>query len=338
MASNGISTLASKELKQTTKLTMAEAKRQGKIVALDGTWTGNANISQPFYRTLNILDLDLLPTVFSGNTIVDNPNGPGGTLTQGRPWGEETVGVLGSPAADPEEAVAVSTFVTLQFWYDSSDTDTFVPGATDEGGITQWTDKSVLAHNANPSGGASARPSYEDSTPLAGYGYIEFDGNDNLTINPFTDLQSQPGFSMFFVSRLLNTTDVQYIASTNDDDLRLFADGTTMNVGMKGAVGSVANVATTSWTLHSMVFNGSGVDNASKLVYRVNKSAQTLSFAGGIISALTSPLNNVFIMGNDITKTMGMEGYIAEAVFFNKTLTSAEIQNVENYLSNKWGV
>jgi hypothetical protein len=86
MAANGISTLSSKELKQTTKLDMAEAKRQGKIVALDGTWTGSANISQPFYRTLNILDLDLLPTVYSGNVAVDNPNGPGGTLTQGRPW------------------------------------------------------------------------------------------------------------------------------------------------------------------------------------------------------------------------------------------------------------
>jgi len=336
MASNGISTLSSKELKQTTKLAMAEAKRQGKVVALDGTWTGNANVSQPWARTLNVLDIDLLPTVYSGNVIVDNPNGPGGTLTQGRPWGEDAVIVLVTPATDPEEAVAPSTFITLQFWYDAADTDTLIPSATDEGQITQWTDKSVLAHNANPNGGTS-KPNYENTVPLAGNGYVEFDGNDNLTINPFTDLASQPGFTVFFVSQLADTTGVQYIGSTNDNDLRLFSDGTSMTVGMNGATGTVANVATTSWTLHSVTFDGTGEDNESRLVYRVNKSAQTLSFTG-TVGTLTSPVNNVFIMGNDITKTMGMEGYIAEAVLFNKTLTSAEIQNVENYLSNKWGL
>ena len=88
MASNSISTLASKELKQTTKLTMAEAKRQGKVVALDGTWTGSANSSQPWSRTLSVLDLDLLPTKYSGNTIVNNDHGDPVTLEQGRPWTE----------------------------------------------------------------------------------------------------------------------------------------------------------------------------------------------------------------------------------------------------------
>jgi len=29
---------------------------------------------------------------------------------------------------------------------------------------------------------------------------------------------------------------------------------------------------------------------------------------------------------------------MAEAILFKKALTSAEIQNIENYLSNKWGL
>lgn len=82
MALNGISTLSSKELKQTTKLAKAEAKRQGKIVAYDGTITGTANSAQPFYRTLNHANIALLPTHYSGNTIVDNP----AALQSGRPW------------------------------------------------------------------------------------------------------------------------------------------------------------------------------------------------------------------------------------------------------------
>ena len=337
MASNGISTLASKELKQTTKLTMAEAKRQGKIVALDGTWTGNANTSQPFYRTLNILDLDLLPTVFSGNTIVDNPNGPGGALTQGRPWGEPTVVVLSTPATDPEEAVAVSTFVTLQIWYDSSDPDTFVPGATDEQGITQWTDKSVLAHNANPSGGATARPSYEDTTPLNGYGYIEFDGNDHLTINPFTDLQSQSGFTVFIVSKFANTTGTQYLTDTSWGDLQIFGDGTSMTVGMDGATGTVASERNTNWAIHTLVYDGTETGNANRLKYRKDKTAKTLTFTG-TVGATTNASNTTFDLGNNNAGSAGFVGYMAEAVMFKKTLTAAEITNIENYLSNKWGL
>ena len=40
--------------------------------------------TSPAYRTLNTYNINNLPTQFSGNTIVDNPNVGG--LVQGRPW------------------------------------------------------------------------------------------------------------------------------------------------------------------------------------------------------------------------------------------------------------
>ena len=85
MAANGISTLPSKQAKQEAKLAIAEAKRQGKFVAIDGTISGSANASQPWARTLNVLDIDLLPTKYSGNVIVDNTK-DGNVLVAGRPW------------------------------------------------------------------------------------------------------------------------------------------------------------------------------------------------------------------------------------------------------------
>ena len=85
MSANGISTLSSKQAKQEAKLTIAEAKRQGKIVATDGTISGLANSAQPFYRTLHTANISLLPTKYSGNTIVDNTV-DGNVLVQGRPW------------------------------------------------------------------------------------------------------------------------------------------------------------------------------------------------------------------------------------------------------------
>jgi len=70
MAANGISTLSTKELRQIAKLELAQTKRQ-----LAGT-TG--------YRTNRYYDLDLLPTKYSGDGVVNNPNVGG--LVAGRPW------------------------------------------------------------------------------------------------------------------------------------------------------------------------------------------------------------------------------------------------------------
>ena len=66
MAANGISTLATKELKHKAKLDLAVAKR-----AADGNARATYDITQ-------------LPTQYSGNTVVDNDN-TGGLVT-GRPW------------------------------------------------------------------------------------------------------------------------------------------------------------------------------------------------------------------------------------------------------------
>jgi len=66
MAANGISTLATKELKQVAKLDLA---------ATDRTADGNAR---------DTYDITELPTQYSGNNITDNPNGGG--LIYGRPW------------------------------------------------------------------------------------------------------------------------------------------------------------------------------------------------------------------------------------------------------------
>lgn len=85
MSANGISSLVSKELKQLGKLNIAQAKRQGKIVAIDGTISGNANVAQPFYRTLHTANVNILPTRYVGNVVVDNTV-DGNVLIQGRPW------------------------------------------------------------------------------------------------------------------------------------------------------------------------------------------------------------------------------------------------------------
>lgn len=66
MAANGISTLSTKELKQRAKLDLAQINRAA---------SGNLR---------SVYDITQLPTRYSGNDIIDNPNIGG--LILGRPW------------------------------------------------------------------------------------------------------------------------------------------------------------------------------------------------------------------------------------------------------------
>jgi hypothetical protein len=86
MSANGISTLATKQLKQEGKLAIAELKRQGYTLNIDGTVDSGPDTNEPFYRPLNVLDISLLPTKYVNNTVYDNANVGG--LVAGRPWTE----------------------------------------------------------------------------------------------------------------------------------------------------------------------------------------------------------------------------------------------------------
>ena len=89
MAANSISTLATKQARQEAKLAKATAKRQGKTVAVNGTITGALDNTKSYYRTRNTLNTAQLPTLYSGNAVVDNANtvnSVNGVLVAGRPW------------------------------------------------------------------------------------------------------------------------------------------------------------------------------------------------------------------------------------------------------------
>ena len=71
MAANGISTLASKENRQVAKLNLAQTHRQAE-----------GDTSAAAYRVNNYYDIELLPSKYSGNSVVDNTT----ELILGRPW------------------------------------------------------------------------------------------------------------------------------------------------------------------------------------------------------------------------------------------------------------
>ena len=294
-----------KEVRQLRKLRIASVKRYAE---------GKANYTY---------DATALPDTYNGNVpgADDNPNTDG--LLPKRPW--ISVGAIADPGSIAE-SVDGGTLADLQIWYDGADTSTYIPSATDEGGITQWTDKSNFAHNANPDGGATARPSYEntDTTDTNGYGYLEFDGNDVLSVNPFTQLQSQAGFTVFIVHKGTGG-----LTATNTDDLKVGIDSaTSMTYGMNGYANTQSGLTDADqWMYTTLVFN------AGNTILRL-KGTEVANVTQG--AATTNAGNTTFYIGYD--GNSNFTGFIAEVILFNKALGSTEYANVENYLKTKWGI
>ena len=83
------------------------------------------------------------------------------------------------------------------------------------------------------------------------------------------------------------------------------------------------------WFHLAMVFDGSGVDNASKLKLYINGSLQTLSY-NGTLPTSTNATQGDFTIGTSQGFVYEWNGYIDEVAIWNKTLTPTEITEIYN--------
>jgi len=316
-----------KEQRQIQKLEIAQVKRKG------GPATDTNAV---YYRTNNTYDTTSLPDTYNGNFPGpdDNPNTDG--LIQKRPW--VAVGAIAAPTSIAE-AVDGDSLPDLQVWYDGSDPTTIQNAGVDEEDIEQWNDKSNFAHNANPVGGASAKPLYEASDLKNNNEYVKFDGNDILSVNPFTQLDEATGWSMFIVA---NATDISAnggLCATNTGDLkiRIDADGSTSfrSTGNNYAYFGTGTITDNTWHIWSLIYDGTASGNA-RLIGRLDKTSATLY--SGTQPAQLSTGSDIMYLGSTNEAGYDLTGYMGEVIMFNRTLSATEYANVENYLSNKWGL
>lgn len=102
MALNGISELATKELRQKAKLDLAATERAAE---------GNARATY---------DITLLPTQYNDNAVIDNPNSGG--LVQGRPWIETVSTFTFYEAFGTTTAISTTQYVSGNKIYAESST------------------------------------------------------------------------------------------------------------------------------------------------------------------------------------------------------------------------
>jgi hypothetical protein len=90
--------------------------------------------------------------------------------------------------------------------------------------------------------------------------------------------------------------------------------------------------------IHTVAFDGSQSTNATRFKYRRDKINNTLNFGITPVGTTIGPTSQLDIGFYSGGPSQFMTGDIAEFLVFTKVLTATEIANVENYLSNKWGL
>lgn len=325
MSLNGISTLVSKELKQLAKLDIAEAKRQGYTVAADGTISGNANVSQPYYRTLNILDISELPTKYSGNVIYDNINSGG--LLQSRPWSSNETPIL---------------FSGLAIWYDTALASTINGGTFSDG--TTVTALTNRATGTNGAGGSSGRePTVQNGAgdTLNGYPVIRFAtattyDNIRFTTNAFDDAT---GWTVVMLAKVVSTVGfnpalfmVTDSSQSSITGVRYFSNSAFVfytPVGTATVNNGIDPDGT--WKIITARYDSTAAA-ASRCTFRWARVARTVTNGG------TPPSGTVPTTATYVETMSAWDGDLAEQVAYNRALTDDEIIALEDYLSTKWAV
>jgi hypothetical protein len=168
---------ADKEARQLAKLNIAQAKRQGKTVARDGTISGSLDSTKTYYRSRNTYDITQLPDTYNDSIrgADDNPNTGG--LIEGRPW-------ISAPAY---------TIVTsgLRLYLDAGNSSSY------NGSGTSWTDLSSNTNDATLVGS----PAF---TSAGTSSYFTFPNDTNkYATTPYTKYSgTYTGKTTFFVARM----------------------------------------------------------------------------------------------------------------------------------------
>lgn len=233
----------------------------------------------------------------------------------------------------------------LQIWYngDKSNTTNFNVAPTNGADISQWKDISGTGHNLNQSGNASNKPQWY-SNVLNGLGVVRFNGvgqgtTESLNINPISWMRNLSGFTMFVIAAARTTGSAQTVTTTDTSGFKIFHNGSYWGVAASGgSLLTTAPVIAGQFDILAFVFDGTKSDNAGRLRFRHNREWESGTYTGTVGTATSNTSTYFYIGTNETNNGNYFQGDVAEVLMFTRTLSESELQNIENYITNHWGV
>jgi hypothetical protein len=208
-----------------------------------------------------------------------------------------------------------------------------------------WKDKSGNGYDATQATSAN-RPTYR-TNQVNGKPTINFDGSNDVLLSPsgaFGILRNVSGASIFVVYKASTDLTIQapILITTNAStirlDLRKNASNLLATSGRTLDADTAESIASTTTNVGNYILQSVKYDyqNTLQEQYLNNTlEGQNLTFQ---TSGNTSDTNSAYISIGAFATSNYLNGAIAEIIVFNKTLSTAEFNNVNKYLMAKWGL
>lgn len=237
-------------------------------------------------------------------------------------------GIMSAGVGAPFLPTALSN---LQLWLDAADTSASNI-AESSNLVSQWNDKSGNGNNVTQ-GTGSAQPTTNVSTSN-GKNVLNFDGGDSFDIPSGLFTVADGSNTVFVVSRRTSEDASQdlifnFMTGATNKFLMLYsATGGQIDYRSNNTpLGSASNTGNTNTDFNIVRGRRSGTTQA----IAVNGGAESTNTNGENISGI----DDAFLGSLDGT-TQFLTGSIAEVLMYDRSLSTAEITAVENYLTNKW--
>lgn len=211
-------------------------------------------------------------------------------------------------------------------WLDASDTSTITESS---GSVSAWADKSGQGNNVTQ-GTGSAQPT-TGATTQNGLNIIDFDGGDLLNIPVALRSITEGDSTIFIVSKRASED------ATTDGILGFLVSGNAfLGFQFQGTPGRIEYRHSSGGFLSN---NGNINTNMNVIRGRRNGTTQAISINNGAeVSSegaeSSSSIDNARI--GFASTGVSLAGSIAEILVYDRSLSAAEMTQVNNYLTNKW--
>lgn len=251
---------------------------------------------------------------------------------------------LTRPLTRPITEFQATDFSGNVLWLDASDDTTIIKDGSNL--VSQWDDKSGQGNNATQGTGVE-QPVYGSNT-INGRNVLTFDdtNSENMLISSFGSFMSGSDkvCTVFTVFKHRETAS-QYMwgfgRSTNDAPIYAAQISSSQTYkpqkrddasSIKTPEGSTAITTGTAY-IAAQVIDSTGTDVD---VY-ING---TQDIAAGDIDVGTTTIDEFMVGGVPFASApfLPWNGDIGEIIIYNRSLSTEEITQVNNYLSNKWGI
>jgi hypothetical protein len=253
------------------------------------------------------------------------------------------------PAATPTATVPAAPTPTLSgngpqslsgliFWVDASQ----ITGLAGGQGVATWSDASGAGkHMAQAT--ATLRPVYIPGV-LNGWPVVRFDGVDDYLTNSTLSIPSGATILMVARNAAQTTTGSLYRPVFCGNSSPYLASGTEYAVGYKRGDSPGFHAALANGSAAQVLQTSAAATDAFELHTHVKSGTTGNLYRGGAsvatgIQSRSSGFGSGYNLGADLAdSSRRYKGDVAEVVVYNRALSDAERQSVENYLRAKYGL